>query len=83
MSGDDTQITNDSCPEQSDAQCFVVEKSKSASTISERVKQKSWYNVIYPSYKSRCETFKKLFKEVPDDQRLVVGKCLNSKCPSI
>lgn len=76
MSGDDTQTTNgsSSCPEeQSNAQCFVVEKSKSASKISERVKQKSWYNVIYPSYKSRCETLKKLFKEVPDDQRLVNG----------
>ncbi|CAD7088666.1 unnamed protein product [Hermetia illucens] len=49
-----------------------AEKPKAASKISERAKKKSWYNVLYPSYKSRSEDFKKLFKEVPDDERLVV-----------
>lgn len=41
-------------------------------SMAERAKKKSWYSVLYPSYKSRCEDFKKLFKEVPDDDRLIV-----------
>ncbi|XP_068150338.1 protein Aster-B isoform X3 [Drosophila tropicalis] len=45
---------------------------KSTSRLSERAKKKSWYNVIYPNYKSRAEDFKKLFKEVPNDERLIV-----------
>ncbi|XP_037042706.1 protein Aster-B-like isoform X2 [Bradysia coprophila] len=48
------------------------ERPKSVSKVSERAKKKSWYNVLYPSYKSRSEDFKKLFKDVPDDERLVV-----------
>lgn len=41
----------------------------------ERTKKKSsWFNSFYPTYKSRSEDFKKLFKNVPDDERLVVGK---------
>lgn len=43
--------------------------------VSERAKKKAWYSVLYPSYKSRSEDFKKLFKGVPDDERLVVGEC--------
>lgn len=43
---------------------------------SERSKKKSsWYNVLYPTYKSRSEDFKRIFKDVPDDERLVVGWC--------
>ncbi|XP_012272222.1 GRAM domain-containing protein 1B isoform X2 [Orussus abietinus] len=39
----------------------------------ERSKKKpSWYSVLYPTYKSRSEDFKKIFKDVPDDERLVV-----------
>lgn len=52
----------------------VPDRPKS-SKLSERAKKKSWYSVLYPSYKSRSEDFKKLFKGVPDDERLVVGKC--------
>ncbi|XP_022906025.1 protein Aster-B isoform X2 [Onthophagus taurus] len=38
-----------------------------------RTKKKSaWYNVLYPTYKSRSEDYKRIFKEVPDDERLVV-----------
>lgn len=48
------------------------------SKLAERAKKKSWYSVLYPSYKSRTEDFKKLFKEVPDDERLVVGKYKHS-----
>nr|XP_012220127.1 PREDICTED: GRAM domain-containing protein 1B-like isoform X2 [Linepithema humile] len=35
-------------------------------------KKSSWYNVLYPTYKSRSEDFKRIFKDVPDDERLVV-----------
>lgn len=42
--------------------------------VSDRAKKKAWYSVLYPSYKSRSEDFKKLFKGVPDDERLVVGE---------
>ncbi|XP_053682390.1 protein Aster-B-like [Sabethes cyaneus] len=46
---------------------------KSQKNLTERAKKTPWYNAIYPSYKSRTEDFKKLFKEVPtDDERLIV-----------
>ncbi|XP_036327831.1 protein Aster-B-like isoform X3 [Rhagoletis pomonella] len=50
----------------------AFDKPKSGSRLSERAKKKSWYNVLYPNYKSRAEDFKKLFKEVPSDERLIV-----------
>lgn len=50
------------------------EKPAKPSRLSERAKKKSWYNVIYPNYKSRAEDFKKLFKDVPNDERLIVGE---------
>lgn len=51
-------------------------ESKKESRGSDRSKKKSsWYNVLYPTYKSRSEDFKRIFKDVPDDERLVVGKC--------
>lgn len=75
--GDDMQVSKvtSSCLELPPQ--YSVEKSKSGSNISERTKRKSWYNsFIYPSYKSRSETFHKLFKEVPEDERLIVGMFL-------
>lgn len=39
-----------------------------------QAKKKSWYSVFYPSYKSRSADFKKLFKDVPDEERLLVGE---------
>ncbi|XP_056647919.1 protein Aster-B-like isoform X1 [Diorhabda sublineata] len=36
-------------------------------------KKSSWFNSLYPTtYKSKSEVYKKLFKDVPDDERLVV-----------
>uniref|UniRef100_A0A6P7FYF8 Protein Aster-B isoform X3 n=1 Tax=Diabrotica virgifera virgifera TaxID=50390 RepID=A0A6P7FYF8_DIAVI len=35
-------------------------------------KKSSWFNSLYPTYKSRSEDFKKIFKDVPDVERLVV-----------
>lgn len=41
---------------------------------SDRSKKKSWYsNILYPTYKSRSDNFKRIFKDVPDEERLVVG----------
>lgn len=56
-----------------------TDRPKSVSKISERAKKKAWYSVLYPSYKSRSEDFKKLFKDVPDDERLIVGKLFLKK----
>lgn len=56
------------------AQLSETDRPKSVSKISERAKKKAWYSVLYPSYKSRSEDFKKLFKDVPDDERLIVGE---------
>ncbi|KAB7506066.1 GRAM domain-containing protein 1B [Armadillidium nasatum] len=35
-------------------------------------KKASWYNVLNPTYKSRSEELKKLFKDLPSDERLIV-----------
>ena len=50
-------------------------KKESTGSRADRVKKKpSWYHVLYPTYKSRSEDFKRIFKDVPDDERLVVGQ---------
>ncbi|KYN03970.1 GRAM domain-containing protein 1B, partial [Cyphomyrmex costatus] len=50
-----------------------IHENKKEARSSERSKKKSsWYNVLYPTYKSRSEDFKRIFKDVPDDERLVV-----------
>jgi len=37
-------------------------------------KKKSWFSNFYdPTYKSRSEDFKRIFKDVPPDERLIVG----------
>ncbi|XP_069544341.1 protein Aster-B-like isoform X2 [Brachyistius frenatus] len=35
-------------------------------------KSPSWYNVLSPTYKQRNEDFRKLFKQLPDTERLIV-----------
>jgi len=56
------------------------ENKKEARSSDRSKKKSSWYNVLYPTYKSRSEDFKRIFKDVPDDERLVVGKyCFFSK----
>ncbi|XP_011862778.1 PREDICTED: GRAM domain-containing protein 1B-like isoform X2 [Vollenhovia emeryi] len=48
-------------------------ENKKETRSSDRTKKKSsWYNVLYPTYKSRSEDFRRIFKDVPDDERLVV-----------
>ena len=48
----------------------------------QRAKKTSWYNALYPSYKSRSEDFKKIFTTLPSNERLIVGK-LNKSRPII
>ncbi|XP_076167712.1 protein Aster-B isoform X2 [Ptiloglossa arizonensis] len=51
----------------------ISHEGKKDTRSSERSKKKSsWYNVLYPTYKSRSEDFKRIFKDVPDDERLIV-----------
>ena len=40
----------------------------------QRAKKTSWYNALYPSYKSRTEDFKKIFNNLPPGERLIVGE---------
>ncbi|KAF2903329.1 hypothetical protein ILUMI_02855 [Ignelater luminosus] len=48
-------------------------KDKKEGRSTEKTKKKSsWYNALYPTYKSKSEDFKRIFKDVPDDERLVV-----------
>lgn len=35
-------------------------------------KMQSWYNVLSPTYKQRNEDFRKIFKKLPDAERLIV-----------
>uniref|UniRef100_A0A8C6XNC6 GRAM domain containing 1B n=1 Tax=Naja naja TaxID=35670 RepID=A0A8C6XNC6_NAJNA len=35
-------------------------------------KSQSWYNVLSPTYKQRNEDFRKLFKQLPETERLIV-----------
>ncbi|XP_064651386.1 protein Aster-B-like isoform X2 [Lineus longissimus] len=39
---------------------------------SKKRKSSYWYSVLSPNYKSKCEDFKKLFKDIPNEERLVV-----------
>nr|CAD7604613.1 unnamed protein product [Timema genevievae] len=46
---------------------------KESSRNSDRSKKKSsWYTALYPTYKSRSEDFRRIFKDVPPEERLVV-----------
>lgn len=74
VENDDPKANNSNDDEQNESACVLAPMMRQCSQLSDRVKRKSWYNVIYPSYKSRAETFKKLFKEVPENQRLIVGR---------
>ncbi|XP_070502553.1 protein Aster-B-like isoform X2 [Chironomus tepperi] len=58
-------------PETSKSQDDLKDSKRPSSTLGEKAKKKAWYNVIYPSYKSRSDDFKKLFS-IPEDERLLV-----------
>uniref|UniRef100_A0A3Q2Q0Y5 GRAM domain containing 1A n=1 Tax=Fundulus heteroclitus TaxID=8078 RepID=A0A3Q2Q0Y5_FUNHE len=42
-------------------------------------KMQSWYNVLSPTYKQRNEDFRKIFKKLPDTERLIVYSCALQK----
>ncbi|CAK9813177.1 Protein Aster-B [Anthophora plagiata] len=63
-------IANKSSDSSQAVKSFLDGKKETRS--SERNKKKSWYHVLYPTYKSRSDDFKRIFKDVPDDERLVV-----------
>ena len=44
----------------------------SQSTNGKPGKKKSWYNALYPTYKSRAEDFKKIFSALPQEEKLIV-----------
>ncbi|XP_063826548.1 protein Aster-A-like isoform X2 [Ostrinia nubilalis] len=48
-----------------------------------RSKKKSWYNALYPTYKSKSDDFKRLFKDLPDDERLIVGQYTATTLPAV
>lgn len=70
----DHNVSNESTSRSQDDLKAEMKKS-SGSKLGDKAKKKAWYNVIYPSYKSRSEDFKKLF-DIPEDERLLVGKYL-------
>ncbi|XP_061072274.1 protein Aster-B isoform X7 [Conger conger] len=65
-----------STPEQAVQRSFSVQSARSSknSKSHKRLSKKSqsWYNVLSPTYKQRNEDFRKLFKQLPDTERLIV-----------
>ncbi|CAN8013744.1 unnamed protein product [Ixodes persulcatus] len=45
---------------------------KSSKLLEKKKKTSSWYNMLNPTYKSRSEDFKKLFRDLPETERLIV-----------
>lgn len=46
--------------------------STSKNSKSDKKKKPSWYSMLSPTYKSRSEDFRKTFKDIPKDERLIV-----------
>ncbi|XP_073785796.1 protein Aster-B isoform X18 [Danio rerio] len=59
-----------STPEQLVTRTFSGQSTRSGGKNSK--KSQSWYNVLSPTYKQRNEDFRKLFKQLPDTERLIV-----------
>ncbi|XP_017275546.1 protein Aster-B isoform X7 [Kryptolebias marmoratus] len=59
-----------STPEQVVQRTYSVQSARSGGKNSK--KSQSWYNVLSPTYKQRNEDFRKLFKQLPDTERLIV-----------
>uniref|UniRef100_A0A8C6TK71 GRAM domain containing 1Bb n=1 Tax=Neogobius melanostomus TaxID=47308 RepID=A0A8C6TK71_9GOBI len=59
-----------STPEQVVQRTYSLQSSRSGGKNSK--KSQSWYNVLSPTYKQRNEDFRKLFKQLPDTERLIV-----------
>ncbi|KAM8853513.1 protein Aster-B isoform X7 [Synchiropus splendidus] len=66
-----------STPEQVVQRTYSLQSSRSGGKNSKSHKRlskksQSWYNVLSPTYKQRNEDFRKLFKQLPDTERLIV-----------
>ncbi|KAM6933040.1 protein Aster-B isoform 5-T5 [Xenentodon cancila] len=66
-----------STPEQVAQRTYTVQSARSGGKNSKSHKRlskksQSWYNVLSPTYKQRNEDFRKLFKQLPDTERLIV-----------
>ncbi|XP_045580617.1 protein Aster-B isoform X9 [Salmo salar] len=59
-----------STPEQVVQRTYSLHSARSGGKNSK--KSQSWYNVLSPTYKQRNEDFRKLFKQLPDTERLIV-----------
>uniref|UniRef100_A0AAY4ECZ5 VASt domain-containing protein n=1 Tax=Denticeps clupeoides TaxID=299321 RepID=A0AAY4ECZ5_9TELE len=67
---DQSSDKSPSTPEQLVQRSYSVQSSRSGGKNSK--KSQSWYNVLSPTYKQRNEDFRKLFKQLPDTERLIV-----------
>lgn len=47
---------------------------KTSDKEKEKKNRKAWYNVLSRNYKHRSEELKRLFKDLPPDERLIVGE---------
>lgn len=54
----------------------------SSKLLEKKKKTSSWYNMLNPTYKSRSEDFKRLFKDLPETERLIVGTSMVHLGPS-
>ena len=53
---------------------IVKERKESRDSKSgDKKSNKAWYKMLNPTYKSRSEDLKRLFKDLPSDERLIVG----------
>ncbi|CAB3365406.1 Hypothetical predicted protein [Cloeon dipterum] len=69
----DSSRSDEFPPIDSDSSGANKKESKSEKPGMEKPKKKSsWYSALYPTYKTRSEGFKRTFKELPADERLVV-----------
>ncbi|XP_050713278.1 protein Aster-B-like isoform X3 [Eriocheir sinensis] len=50
----------------------VIGKERKESRSSDKKSNKAWYKMLNPTYKSRSEDLKRLFKDLPSDERLIV-----------
>ncbi|XP_021003694.1 protein Aster-B [Parasteatoda tepidariorum] len=62
----------DLCSQKSPETQSVKSTSKVKSNEKKEKKKSSWYNMLNPTYKSRSDDFKTLFKDLPDSERLIV-----------
>ncbi|KFM75932.1 GRAM domain-containing protein 1B, partial [Stegodyphus mimosarum] len=59
-------------PEIHTSKSDISRSDKVRCTEKKEKKKSSWYNMLNPTYKSRSDDFKRLFKDLPDSERLIV-----------